>query len=293
MGDVDFANVKDIVSHISPVPGGVGPMTVAMLLENTLHSHLEKQRRTMRKKVVCIIQARSGSTRLPEKVLKKIKGKEMLIHVIERVLHSKLIDKIVIATTTKEPDNKIADLVSDYGNQKVSYYRGSELDVLDRYYQAAKEEKADIIIRITSDCPLIDPKIVDKVIEKFLEKDYDYVSNIIGKRTFPRGLDTEVFSFKILSSLWEQCREKPEREHVTWQIVHNPDKFNVGEVRNETDQSRFRWTVDEEADFELITTIYDELYQESTVFGMKEILHLLKKKPSLFQINEHVEQKKQ
>lgn len=244
--------------------------------------------------VVCIIQARTGSSRLPKKVLMDIEGKPMLIHVIERVLLSKNINKVVIATTTKAQDDAIVELIDDYNkSDKVAWFRGSEEDVLDRYYGAAKENNADIVVRITSDCPLIDPEVLDKVIVAFKNaSDCDYCSNVIVDRTYPRGLDTEVFSFSILEHMWKNCKEKPEREHVTWHVVKNPDKFKIVPVTNKTDYSKHRWTVDVEEDLELVKKIYARLYSKKPNFNMDDILALFEEDPDLFNINAEIEQKK-
>jgi spore coat polysaccharide biosynthesis protein SpsF len=200
------------------------------------------------KGIVCIIQARSGSSRLPEKVLMPIEGEPMLLHIIDRVLKSTFIDRVVVATTVDERDTKVAELISKHPSEKLSVFRGSEEDVLDRYYQAAKENGARIIVRLTGDCPLIDPKVIDLVISRYLEGDYDYVSNVL-ERTFPRGLDTEVFSWEVLERLWKECEADSEREHVTLRIVKHPDEFTTGNVKNVTDLSRYRWTVDEQGGF--------------------------------------------
>jgi len=242
-------------------------------------------------KIVCIIQARTTSTRLPEKVLKKIFGKEILIHVIERVLNSKKIDEIVIATTNNIQDNEIEKLIDGYNSSKVKTFRGSEEDVLDRYYQAAKKEGANVIVRITSDCPLIDWEIIDESIQEFLMGDYDYVSNVLDKRTFPRGLDVEVFSFDVLKKMWKECHEKREREHVTAHIRENKNKFRTKNVENKINLSNLRWTLDEIDDLRFIKRVYEELYIKNKKFKTNDVLDLLNKKPELIKINEHVEQK--
>ncbi len=240
-------------------------------------------------KVSCIIQARVGSTRLPRKVLLKLAGKEVLIHTVERVLKSKRVDEVVVATTTNPDDDEIEQLIKGYGNSKVKVSRGSEDDVLDRYYQAAKQSGADIIVRVTSDCPLIDPQIIDKAIARLVDGGYDYVSNVMGMRTFPRGLDTEVFTYKALENMAKNCSLPREREHVTTHIRENPDDYKVFTIRNDQDLSGLRWTVDEPDDFKLMEEIFSSL---KPGFKTEDVLKLLEKRPSLKDINAHVEQKK-
>lgn len=243
------------------------------------------------KKIVCIIQARMGSSRLPGKVLLDLEGKPVLLRVIDRVLESKNINQVVVATTTNLNDQKIVDLLKDY-HSKVFVFRGSEEDVLDRYYQAAKGQKADVVVRITSDCPLMDSEVLDKVINVFLkEKDIDYASNVFAKRTFPRGLDVEVFSFEVLEKTWQEAENKDDREHVTLYIRKNPDLFKCMNVAHDTDYSHYRWTLDEKEDYELIKIIYQELYPKNPDFRMADIIELFDKKPELVKINQHVEQK--
>jgi len=244
-------------------------------------------------KTCCIIQARTGSTRLPSKVLKKIQGKEILLHDVDRVLNSKLTDLIIVATTVKDSDDKIVNLIDGY-HPKVKVTRGSEEDLLDRYYQACVEYGVDVVIRITSDCPLIDWNLLDQMIEIYLDGDMDYVSNTLdySKRGFPRGLDTEVFSFKVLKWMWENTSKPEDREHVTWYIKQHPDDFKTKHIENDTDLTHLRWTLDEEEDFLMIKAVYDELYPVNKNFLTKDILNLLEKKPEIAKINAHVEQKK-
>jgi spore coat polysaccharide biosynthesis protein SpsF len=239
---------------------------------------------------VAIVQARMGSTRLPGKVMKEIADKPMLWHVVNRLNYSKLIDKVVVATTDNREDNLIEEFCID---NNVNFYRGSQEDVLDRYYQAAKIYKADIIVRITSDCPLIDPVIVDKVVENYLdhEEKVDYVSNIL-ERTYPRGMDVEVFSLRVLEIAWQKAKEQYQREHVTPFIYENPDAFNLSCMKNERDLSHLRLTVDEEKDLELVRRIYKNLYKEDNVFHLQDIIKLLKSNPELKEINKIIEQKR-
>lgn len=242
-------------------------------------------------KTVAIIQARLGSTRLPGKVLKDLMGKTILQHVIERVQQTKNIDEVIIATTTHKHDDAVANEAARCG---VKYFRGSEDDVLARYYLAAKENGADIIVRITSDCPLIDPFVSNEVIGFFKQKHiYDIVTNggiDLSKRTYPRGLDTEVFSFAVLEKAYYQANRPYQREHVTPYIYENSP--NIFFYRNEIDYSMHRWTLDTEEDFTLIKEIYSHLYRGNHNFYMKDILQLFEQYPALSRINAHIEQKK-
>jgi len=243
-------------------------------------------------KVACIIQARVGSSRLPGKVIREILGKEMLLHEVERVLNSRRTDVMVIATTSNKADDSVEKLVWLYNNPKVLLYRGSEDDVLDRYYNAAKKADCEVIVRVTGDCPLIDWEVIDAAIDEFLSGRYDYVSNVLPKRTYPRGLDVEVFGFKTLEWMWKNCEKQYEREHVTAYIRENPKRFKIKNITSSKDLSSLRWTVDEERDFMFVTAIYQELYPFKKSFKTVDILALLKKRPELSKINSEVEQKK-
>lgn len=242
-------------------------------------------------KVVCIIQARMGSTRLPGKVLKKICEKTVLEHGIDRLRRAKNIDQIVIATTKCEEDDAI---VNEAKRLNIAYYRGSEENVLSRYYYAAKENNADIIVRITSDCPLMDYEVTEKIVQYYIDnsREYDYVSNTIN-RTYPRGLDTEVFAFKALKKAFYEAKSESEKEHVTPYIWNNPNLFKLMQYTNAIDYSDLRWTLDTKEDFELIEKIYMNLYTSKNVyFNMNDILELYIKDESLNKINSHIEQKK-
>lgn len=241
--------------------------------------------------IVCIIQARTGSTRLPNKILKKIKNKTVLEHDIERVLKAKTVDKLVIATTERIEDNVIVEIAE---NCSVGYFRGSEDNVLSRYYFAAKKYNAEVVIRITSDCPLVDPEIIDNMVNQFIElrsiDNIDYLSNKI-KMTYPRGLDVEVFSFEALEKTFFEATQNFEKEHVTPYIYLNPDKFKIKNYENDIDYSMFRWTLDTEEDFLLIKTIYDHLYDENKLFLFKDVLKYVQENPEISKLNEHIRQK--
>lgn len=237
-----------------------------------------------------IIQARMGSTRLPGKVMENLEGKTVLEHVIERVRQSNFIEDIVIATSVHERDNAIEN---EAIINEAKVFRGSENDVLSRYYQAAKENNIDVIVRVTSDCPLIDPYVVDEIVEFYLKGKYDIVTNggsDISQRTYPRGLDTEVFSFQVLENAFINGNEKYHREHVTPYIYESSDKIYF--LKNDVNYSKYRWTLDTEEDFELIKEIYSRLYRGRHDFYLQDIIEVLKREPELFNINAHIEQKK-
>jgi len=234
--------------------------------------------------IAVITQARVGSTRLPGKIMKKILGKTVLMHDLDRIKEMRSINKIIVATTDLEEDNIIAKTVREY-DESVGIFRGSKDDVLDRYYKASKAFNADVIVRITSDCPLIDPKISDLVVKTFLKNDCDYCCNTLP-RTFPHGLDTEVFSFEALERAWKEAHTPYEREHVTPYIRENPNKFKRVNVENEMDFSYLRWTLDYPEDFEFITEIYKRLYPKKRIFYMDDVLNVVNNEPWLIKINQ-------
>ena len=238
-------------------------------------------------KIVAIVQARMGSTRLPGKVMMDLLGEPVLVRDVNRLKRSELLDEIVIATTNLPTDDLIVSLCKELGWK---YYRGDENDVLDRYYQAARTYNADAIVRVTSDCPMIDPGIVDKVIRTFLENaDTDYVSNILPPRTFPRGLDIEVMTFEALERAWINDKDPKQREHVTPYIYRNRDMFIIRGVFNETDLSSHRWTLDTPEDLVFIRTVYEHF--ENDVFSWEDVLEYLDGHPDVVNINFNVQQK--
>lgn len=244
----------------------------------------------MKGRVVAIIQARMGSTRLPGKIMKDLFGRTVLAHVIERVKQIKSIDDIVIATTVSARDDVVEQEAKSRG---ASVFRGSEDDVLSRYYHAAKKYNARSVVRITSDCPLIDPFVSDKIIACFQKNEYDLVTNAgsdLTQRTYPRGLDTEVFSFQALEEAFNKAAERYQREHVTPYIYEHSDRIYY--YKNQNDYSRHRWTLDTTEDLALINEIYRHLYQGKHDFYLSEILKLLEQYPELVKLNENVEQKK-
>lgn len=240
-------------------------------------------------KTVIIAQARMTSTRLPGKVLKTVLGKPLLEYQVERLQRVQLADAIVIATTTNDTDQPIVDWCD---RCSIPYYRGSESDVLSRYYEAAQAHQADVIVRVTSDCPLIDPTVTDQVIQAFHDRysGVDYVSNCL-QRSYPRGLDTEVFSFRALQESFEQATTAAEREHVTLFIDSQPDRYHLAGITHAKDESHHRWTVDTAEDFELIRRILETLYPVKPDFSWQDVLKLLADHPDWVAINAHVAQK--
>jgi spore coat polysaccharide biosynthesis protein SpsF len=228
---------------------------------------------------VAIVQARMGSTRLPGKILKPLAGKPALWHVVERLGYSKQLQDIVVATTINKED----DIVMDFCKENhVKWFRGSENDVLDRYYQAAKLYRADPVVRITADCPVIDPKIVDEVIERFFDGNYDVYS--LGGE-FPDGLDCGLFAFWVLEDTWKNAKLPSEREHVGPYMSKHSEKYKIGTYEKIKGLGHHRWTLDEEADLFFLQAIFDRLYEPGKIFLTKDILDLLEKEPHLMEIN--------
>jgi spore coat polysaccharide biosynthesis protein SpsF len=230
-------------------------------------------------KTVALIQARMSSTRLPGKVLQDIAGQPMLLRVCRRAIQARLIDLVVVVTSTHKEDDAIARLCQENG---ISCFRGSLDDVLDRYYQAGSYFQGDIIVRLTADCPLLDPVIIEKVVRTFQENSFDYVSNTL-ECTYPDGLDTEIFRFASLERAWMEARLRSEREHVTAYIYNHPELFQLGSVKQAEDLSAWRWTVDTPRDLEFVRSIYNLL--RDVEFGMDDILKLLKEHPEITEIN--------
>ncbi|WCK54189.1 glycosyltransferase family protein [Aneurinibacillus sp. Ricciae_BoGa-3] len=241
------------------------------------------------KRIVAIVQARMTSTRLPGKALKTVLEKSLLEYQLERLTQTTMLDNIVVATTINTTDQPIVDLCKKL---KVNYYRGSENHVLSRYYEAAHMFQAQIVVRLTSDCPLIDPQVVDDVINAYLHgtEHYDYVSNTLT-RTYPRGLDVEVFSIAALSEAYKRASSPAEIEHVTPYIYHPHNNFRLGNLGYKEDKSFYRWTVDTPEDFELIKNIIESLYPINCDFKMLDVFELLTHHPEWPLINQHIEQK--
>ena len=233
--------------------------------------------------VVAIIQARMGSSRLPGKSLAEIEKRPMLWHVIQRVKRARMVDRVVVATSTAPADDAIENMCQENG---VPCYRGSENDVLDRFYHAALAEKPAKVVRITADCPLIDPEVIDRVVRRFERGDLDYASNAMV-RSYPDGLDTEVFSFSVLERAWHEANKASEREHVTPYL--RSEKFRTANVENDSTSlhQHYRWTVDEVEDLEFIRAVY-KAFRDRETFGMKDVLELIEKNPGLEKMNSEI-----
>ncbi|RYE58067.1 MAG: aminotransferase class III-fold pyridoxal phosphate-dependent enzyme [Sphingobacteriales bacterium] len=233
-------------------------------------------------KTVAFVQARVGSTRLPNKVMKKIVGKPMIELLLERLNKSNSLDKIVLVTSNDTRNKPLVEHVKMLG---YDVFEGSEHDVLDRYYRAATQQNADVVVRITGDCPFIDPELVDEVIQKFIELKIDYVSNNFPP-TFPDGLDVEVFTYSALARAWKESSENFDREHVT-PFIKQGDRFSTAVLSHSEDLSSLRWTVDEAADFDVATKVF-EYFSPRHDFAWEEILRLQTKRPEMFEINQHI-----
>jgi spore coat polysaccharide biosynthesis protein SpsF len=236
--------------------------------------------------IIAILQARMRSSRLPGKVLMDICGKTMVARVIERVKKAEAINKIVIATTKKPDDDEI---VNECKKTVDAIYRGSEEDVLDRYYCTAKKYGAHAIVRITCDCPLIEPTIIDRVVRAFLKESPDYASNTL-ERTYPRGLDVEIMTKDVLKKAWEEAEKPYERTHVTPYIYQHSKAYNLLSVKNAEDLSVGRWTVDTQEDLLFIREIYSQ-FKNQEDFSWRDVISLLVKNPQLREINGEIQQK--
>ncbi len=238
-------------------------------------------------RTVAIVQARMGSSRLPGKSLMRIVDKPMLAHVLERLAAAQAVDAVVVATSTMPGDQAIAELAREMG---VEAFAGSEDDVLDRYYQAARTFHADTVVRITGDCPLIDPEIVDRAVAFFQDTRADYVRTA----GFPRGLDTEVFPFHNLARAWREASKDYEREHVTPYFYRHPEWFQVRELvaPEPLHRPELRLCVDTEEDLTLVREIFERLRApDNRIFTAEQVIRLLDAEPHLKQINAHVVQK--
>ncbi|MDA9085119.1 glycosyltransferase family protein [Candidatus Pelagibacter sp.] len=242
----------------------------------------------VQKKILIIIQARIGSSRLPGKVLKKILGKPILWHIVNRLSSIKN-KKIVVATSKSLKDKKIINFCK---KNELDYFVGSEKNVLDRFYKAAIKFKASNIVRITGDCPLIDAKIIKRLINFYFSKKFDHVGvttgagvNKIKINKFPDGLDAECFSFLALKKAWSCAKTNIDKEHVTPYIWKRNKKFKIGILKAKNNYSEFRWTLDNRDDFDLINIIYKNLYKKNKIFYMDDIIKFLKKNPNISDLN--------
>ncbi len=238
-------------------------------------------------KTVIVVQARMTSTRLPGKVLLPLGGEPMLTRLVQRLRRVRLADAIVIATTTNASDDAIVALCERLG---VAHHRGSEHDVLSRYAEAAALQQADTVVRVTSDCPLIDPALIDQVIEDFAQGGCDYVSNMMPP-TWPYGMAVEVFSVQALQEAHAQASQDSEREHVTPFIYWNAQRYRLRNVACSQNLSHYRWTVDMPEDYELVSLLFEALYQTHPQFRLEDLLAEMNRHPEWMRINQHIQQK--
>jgi spore coat polysaccharide biosynthesis protein SpsF len=240
-------------------------------------------------KVVAITQARMTSTRLPGKIMMKAGGKPLLSHHLERLGRAETIDEIILATTENSADDPTAELGERLG---VTVFRGSEHDVLARCHGAATAAEADVVVRVTSDCPLIDPEVTDRTVGTFLDRadELDYVSNRLV-HTYPRGLDTEVLHFSALDEAYTEATDPADREHVTLFVWRQPERYRLLNVPCDRDLSHHRWTVDTKEDFELMSRMIEALYPTNPAFGLDASIALLDQHPEWSDLNAQIQQK--
>jgi spore coat polysaccharide biosynthesis protein SpsF len=237
-------------------------------------------------RLVAIIQARMGSTRLPGKVLKDVGGESVLARVVRRIGRATLLDDVTVATSILSEDDVIAEDCIRLG---VHCFRGDPADVLNRYYRAAEFCGADVVVRITADCPLIDPELADNTIHEFIEQRPDYASNSLVS-TYPSGLSVEVFTLAALQRAWQEAKQSHHRVHVTPYLYENPQLFRILSLAAEADYSRYRWTLDTEEDLEAIRAIYQHFANRDT-FNWRHALALMERAPEVPAMNSHVRQK--
>lgn len=235
--------------------------------------------------ILAVLQARTSSQRLPGKVLEPILGKPMLARQIERVQRAGSIDRLVVATSTEPADAAVAEIAADCN---VACFRGSLDDVLDRFYQAARADNPSHVVRLTGDCPLADWEVIDRVVGYAVSGGYDYASNTV-QPTWPDGLDVEVAAFPALETAWVEGKEPACREHVMPFLSLQPQRFKIGNVRNDEDLSGLRWTVDEPVDLQFVRAVYAALYPGSPAFSTADILDFLTRHPDVARLNADLE----
>lgn len=239
-------------------------------------------------RIVGLIQARMGSSRLPGKVMMKVLGKSMLAHQLERTLRAKTLDRVIVATSTLDRDAVVAEEAKAAG---CGAFRGDEQDVLDRFYRAVVDLQPEAIVRMTADEPLMEPQVIDRVVSTYLEQPdrWDYVSNVL-KPTYPDGIDIEVITFKALEACWKEAVLPSHREHVVGYVYHNCDFFGKKPWRAKNleapaDFSHLRWTLDEPEDLEFMKRVFGELYPKNPAFTWMDVLALLTREPEIIGIN--------
>ena len=234
--------------------------------------------------IVAIIQARMGSTRLPGKVLMEVDGAPLLELMLSRVLKSKLLKKIIIATSTESED----DLIENFCNKNgYECFRGSENDVLTRYYECAKIYNVDVIVRLTADCPLIDPVVIDDVVKLYIESGVDYAANTVPpeESSYPDGSDVEVFSFKALEKSFFRAEKDSEREHVTHYLWKSNNGFKIVQLKQENDWSKYRFTIDYPEDLQVVKFIIEELNRRNSFGSLNEVIEIIDANPDIKKIN--------
>lgn len=237
-------------------------------------------------KIITIVQARSGSSRLPNKVMMPILEQPLLLRMLERVTAAKKFGTLVVATSTNEEDDVIEELCK---NSNINCFRGHPTDLLDRHYKAALSYNPDAVVKIPSDCPLIDTQVIDKVLHYYIDNIdlFDFVSNL-HPATYPDGNDVEVMSFASIKEAWQNADKNYEREHTTPYIWERPERFRIGNVTWHDDidfSSSHRFTIDYLEDYHFIKAVYEELYNDNNLFGIDDILKLLYDKPEIYHIN--------
>lgn len=239
-------------------------------------------------RIIAIIQARMSSTRLPGKIMLKLGNKSVLANVVERVRKCPAVSDVVVATTILPADDAVIEECNKIG---VTHFRGSSDNVLERYYLAANMAKADVIIRITSDCPFIDPEMLGAMLTKFSDENPDYLSNVVT-RCYPRGFDMEIFTFAALEESYEQAKLPHEQEHVTPYIYQHPEKFTLSGYHEDDDNSDLRVTLDTIEDWQVIENVYNTLAGNNPDFLHKDVIKYLRENPDIAKINQQTQQKK-
>lgn len=241
-------------------------------------------------RTIVLVQARMGSNRLPGKHLKEVLGKPLIAYLFERLHRIQRKPLVVLNTTVQPKDDILAQWAADHA---IPFFRGSEEDVLLRYFHAAQAFSADSILRICGDCPLIDPAVIDKVLDYFIvhSPHLDYVSNTL-QRTYPRGMDAEIFSMDALKVAVNEAHQSEEREHVTPYFYRHPDQFHLANVAFDEDMSKYRWTVDTEEDFALVSKLIEELYPKKNTFTLADLVECMCLHPQWYSINSTIQQKK-
>lgn len=231
--------------------------------------------------IVALLQARMSSTRLPGKVLAPVLGRPMIARHLERLARTRKIDRLLVVTSTDPADDALAELCGEVG---VGCFRGSLHDVLDRFHSALAGAGAQHCVRLTADCPLADPGLIDALVDFHLEGNWEYSSNC-ERRTYPDGLDAEIVRVDVLERAWREARDRSDREHVTLYVRRQPDVFRIGAMVNDEDLGALRWTVDDPDDLEFVRRVYAELYPSHPAFGWRDVLALVRSHPEIAAIN--------